>query len=68
MLNPYVCKLCSDEGKTVPAWFLVHFSEEGISDTTLALCESCFIDFPPQEYSSIENLRVTLQREGGCCN
>lgn len=67
MINPYVCSLCKEEGKIEPAWFLVHFSSDGEPVPPLPLCERCFIEYTPTEYSSIENLRITLEREGGCC-
>lgn len=68
MLNPHICKLCIDEGFAKPADFLVHFVEEGSENKTVALCEDCFLRFPPEEFSSIENLHITLERERGCCD
>lgn len=68
MLNPYVCKLCAEDGKVETAWFLVHFEPDPEPVSPLPLCESCFSEYTPIDYSSIENLRITLQAEGGCCD
>lgn len=67
MVNPYICSLCREEDKTVPAWFRIHFEPDPEPVAPLCLCERCFTEYTPTEYSSVENLRITLEREGGCC-
>ena len=67
MINPYLCELCRRDGKTETAWFRVNFSPDPDPVEPLHLCEHCFTEYPPIEYSSIENLHITLSIEGGCC-
>ena len=68
MLNPYICALCKDDGRTVTAWYLIRFLDDAEPVPPLPLCESCFCMYPPEEYLSIENLHITLERERGCCD
>lgn len=65
MNNPYLCVPCLEDGITTPAVLLIHFQEEGGSRSECAVCESCFLHYPPNDYSYIENLTLCSDKMKG---
>ncbi len=67
MINPYICTLCKEQGRSEPAYYRINFLPDTEPVPPLYLCDGCFSLYPPEEYLSIDNLRIELERERGCC-